>query len=51
MKVYGFDLLPWPHLDAPRHLSLIPAELLAVKARELGLDQVYLTRGDGNANC
>ena len=19
MKVYGFDLLPWPHLDAPSY--------------------------------
>jgi hypothetical protein len=39
----------WPHLDAPRHLALIPAPLLASKARELGLEQVYLTSNDRDA--
>ncbi|MDO9372329.1 MAG: class I SAM-dependent methyltransferase [Gammaproteobacteria bacterium] len=39
----------WPHLDAPRHLTLIPAALLARKAQELGLDRVYLTSDDSDA--
>jgi SAM-dependent methyltransferase len=39
----------WPHLDAPRHLALIPAATLAQKAREAGLEQIYLTSDDGDA--
>jgi len=36
----------WPHLDAPRHLSLIPAETLIARGRELGLEPVALTTSD-----
>jgi SAM-dependent methyltransferase len=39
----------WPHLDAPRHLALIPAATLASKAREAGLEQIYLTSDDSDA--
>jgi 2-polyprenyl-3-methyl-5-hydroxy-6-metoxy-1,4-benzoquinol methylase len=39
----------WPHLDAPRHLALIPAALLSSKAQELGLERVYLTSDDSDA--
>ena len=40
MKVYGFDLLPWPHLDAPSYYpdpnSLFdPARGMAVYAEHL----------------
>jgi 2-polyprenyl-3-methyl-5-hydroxy-6-metoxy-1,4-benzoquinol methylase len=37
----------WPHLDAPRHLALISAATLAQKARDAGLEQIYLT-SDGS---
>ena len=36
----------WAHLDAPRHLSLIPAEALEAKGRELGLRVVESTTND-----
>lgn len=39
----------WPHLDAPRHLALIPAPFLVSKARELGLDLISVTSDDGDA--
>ena len=39
----------WPHLDAPRHITLIPADILTKKARELGLEQVSLDSDDGDA--
>lgn len=39
----------WPHLDAPRHLTLIPAGILAKRARSLGLDLLYRTSDDGDA--
>lgn len=39
----------WPHLDAPRHLSLIPQEWLTSKAAELGLERVFLTFNDSDA--
>lgn len=39
----------WPHLDAPRHLTLIPQAWLARKAEEFGLEQVYLTSDDSDA--
>ncbi len=39
----------WPHLDAPRHLALIPEALLSRKAQELGLEKVYLTSDDSDA--
>lgn len=36
----------WAHLDAPRHLCLIPAAALIERGRELGLSCVELTTGD-----
>lgn len=39
----------WPHLDAPRHLMLMPAAPFARMAREFGLEQVFLTSDDSDA--
>jgi glycosyltransferase involved in cell wall biosynthesis len=39
----------WPHLDAPRHLTLIPLTWLTRHAVALGLEQVYLTSDDSDA--
>lgn len=39
----------WPHLDAPRHLTLIPADTLTHKMSEMGLQRVYLTSDDVDA--
>ena len=36
----------WPHVDAPRHLFLIPAGLLDERARSAGLELVALTSRD-----
>jgi hypothetical protein len=36
----------WPHVDAPRHLFLIPAAALEAKARALGLERAELTADD-----
>lgn len=36
----------WAHLDAPRHLFLIPASALQSKAQELGLRHVMTTTSD-----
>jgi hypothetical protein len=36
----------WAHVDAPRHLFLLPAAALAVKASELGLRHVATTTSD-----
>lgn len=36
----------WAHLDAPRHLCLIPAETLAKRCRELGLEELMMTTSD-----
>jgi SAM-dependent methyltransferase len=36
----------WPHVDAPRHLFLIPAGLLVERARAAGLEPVRLTARD-----
>jgi 2-polyprenyl-3-methyl-5-hydroxy-6-metoxy-1,4-benzoquinol methylase len=36
----------WPHVDAPRHLFLIPAALLEERARVAGLELVRLTARD-----
>ena len=41
----------WAHLDAPRHLQLIPASLLVKLGASVGLRQVLLnTTGDGDAD-
>jgi len=39
----------WPHLDAPRHLSLIPHSWLVQKATEMGWEKVYISSNDGDA--
>jgi hypothetical protein len=36
----------WPHLDAPRHVQLIPSELLARELSDAGLEPVMLTSND-----
>jgi SAM-dependent methyltransferase len=36
----------WPHLDAPRHLCLVPPDALVARASELGLSCVVLTTAD-----
>jgi SAM-dependent methyltransferase len=36
----------WAHLDAPRHLRLMPASALVARAGELGLTQVEMTTAD-----
>jgi len=36
----------WTHVDAPRHLSLMPADALAARAREAGLELAVLTTDD-----
>ncbi len=38
----------WFHLDAPRHLQLIPAGLLTELGRSLGLREVLLTASDAD---
>ncbi len=39
----------WPHLDAPRHLTLIPLNLLTRRLRALDLEPVYVTSDDSDA--
>ncbi len=39
----------WPHLDAPRHVTLIAQEWLALRAEAVGLEKVYLTSDDSDA--
>lgn len=39
----------WPHLDAPRHITLIPEHVLSRKAQEFGLEKVYVTANDSDA--
>ena len=39
----------WTHLDAPRHLFLIPIPALVAAARELGLEVVDVTTTDAGA--
>jgi SAM-dependent methyltransferase len=36
----------WAHVDAPRHLFLLPASALAARVRELGLRRVSITTSD-----
>lgn len=40
----------WAHLDAPRHVTLIPAKLLKEKGRQHGLIPALLTASDTGAN-
>jgi 2-polyprenyl-3-methyl-5-hydroxy-6-metoxy-1,4-benzoquinol methylase len=39
----------WPHLDAPRHITLIPQEWISRQAEAVGLEKVYLTSDDSDA--
>ena len=39
----------WPHLDAPRHLTLIKEDALRGHAEALGLKNVYFTTVDSDA--
>ncbi len=42
----------WAHVDAPRHLFLIPFAALSDRARELGLELAHVTTSDpGGKNC
>jgi SAM-dependent methyltransferase len=42
----------WGHLDAPRHVNLIPARTLRHRAERLGLESVYCTTTDpGSLEC
>ncbi len=36
----------WPHIDAPRHLNLIPEKILTEYLRRFGLEPVMLTTND-----
>jgi SAM-dependent methyltransferase len=45
-KVMGKE---WPHLDAPRHLYLLPADTLTEYARGLGLERIHYTTTDSDA--
>ncbi|WP_457330907.1 class I SAM-dependent methyltransferase [Rhizobacter sp. P5_C2] len=40
----------WSHLDAPRHVTLIPARLLVEHAAGIGLKPLLLTAADTGAN-
>ena len=39
----------WPHIDAPRHLHLMPARAVTERAARHGLQRVALTSDDGGA--
>ena len=39
----------WPHLDAPRHLYLLPAQALTEYAKSLGLERVHYSTTDSDA--
>lgn len=39
----------WPHLDAPRHLRLMTANFFINKAKDHGLEAIYLTADDREA--
>ena len=39
----------WPHLDAPRHLYLLPAAAISSFLSDLGLESVHVTTTDSDA--
>jgi len=41
----------WPHVDAPRHLYLLPAQTLTDYAQTLGLECIHSTTTDSDAKC
>jgi SAM-dependent methyltransferase len=47
-RAFGLRVLGarWPHVDAPRHLFLLPHEAVVARGRELGLTPVQLTATD-----
>lgn len=48
---YQFGLMgkAWPHVDAPRHLHLIPAQVLIERGRAHGLEPCLLESDDADA--
>ena len=46
---FGLMGKAWPHLDAPRHLHLIPAQVLIDRARGKGLEPRLLDSDDADA--
>jgi len=50
-SAFQFSVLgsSWPHVDAPRHLYLIPANLLIQRLKPFGLEPVMLTSNDKGA--
>lgn len=46
LRVMGKE---WPHLDAPRHLYLLPVQILTVYAQSLGLERLHFTTTDSDA--
>ena len=48
---FGFRMLKsmWPHVDAPRHLNLIPIQLLTSFLNPVGLELVMMTTKDKGA--
>jgi len=47
-RAFGLRVLGarWPHVDAPRHLFLLPHEAVIARGRALGLEPVQLTATD-----
>jgi SAM-dependent methyltransferase len=47
-RAFGLRVLGgrWPHVDAPRHLFLLPHEAVIARGRALGLEPVELTATD-----
>lgn len=47
-EAFQFKLLKadWPHIDAPRHLNLIPEKILTDYLKRFGLERVMLTTND-----
>jgi len=39
----------WPHVDAPRHLELIPLPLLEAQLKPIGLERMWVTSTDKGA--
>jgi SAM-dependent methyltransferase len=48
---FGFQVLGshWPHVDAPRHLNLIPVQVLIDYLRPRGLEPILITTKDQGA--
>jgi len=46
---FGLMGAHWPHLDAPRHLALIPMDTLTELGAKHGLEQFFVTTDDSDA--